>query len=185
MTHIIVDFLDQQMHIRKESGQAAIEFILTLTFSVGFVVLFLHLALNFTRGYLNHYVNFMASRTYLVHDNGIQVYATVLQRAEAAAEDTFDGYDLPSFGIKANFKVQSRAAGSALFTGTISEFETMFSSLLSPGSDNIHLYSESFLGKEPSRVTCYEMTCAAISGSTSACSNYGGDKDVVLFDNGC
>ncbi len=185
MIHITQDFLDQQMLTHNHRGQAAIEFLLTLTFSVGFVVLFLNLALNFTRGYLNHYVNFMAARTYLVADIGTDVQATVLQRAAVAAEETFNGYDIGSFNISANFKVQTSAAGNALFTGTISEFDASFSSLLHPGSDDIHFYSESFLGKEPTRSTCYDMTCAAITGNPNSCRSFGGKEDVVIFDNGC
>lgn len=191
MTVIKVDFLGRKMRILKnDDGQSAIEFILTFAFALGMVFIFLNQAINYTAGYINHYVNFMASRTYLVADSGVNVVATALNGATTAATDRFNSYDLESFGVAAtdgnSFQVITPSEGNGLFTGTVARFTKRLSSLpIIGGGAYAEFYSESFLGKEPTRMTCYEMVCAAITGSTSECANLAGDADFVLFDNGC
>ena len=139
---------------KNEKGQSAIEFILTFAFSLGFVFLFVNLALNLTSGYLNHYVNFMASRTYLVQDSGINNEITVLNFAREEAQKTFDRYPISQFGIDAEFKVIKSGTRSGLYVGTTSQFEKPLSSMPLIGSaEDAILLSESFLGKEPTRLT--------------------------------
>ncbi len=191
MIHIKEDFLDQLKPILKnEDGQSAIEFILTFMFALGLVFVFLNQAINYTAGYLNHYVNFMAARTYLVADSGVNVSSTALNFAASAAEDKFNSYDLPSFGIAStdgsSFEVITPIVGNGLFTGTVSQFTKRLSSLpVIGGGASAQFYSESFLGKEPTRITCYEMVCAAMTGSATSCASLAGGTDFVLFDNGC
>jgi len=175
------------MHIlHNEKGQSAIEFILTSSFAIGITFLFLNQALNLTEGYLNHYVNFMSARAYLVHDEGVDSKLTNIAAAVTLAESVYESYPLESFGIISDFKVNTQEAASAIFTGTISSFEKRLSSLpMVGGSENALFYSEAFLGKEPSRFTCSEMVCAAISGSTTQCRSQAETMDIVLYDNGC
>lgn len=187
MIPIMDGFLDQEMHILKnEEGQSAIEFILTFAFALGLTFLFVNQAINLTAGYLNHYVNFMASRAYLVHEVGVDNQATNINAASKAARDVFKSYPLEKFGIKAEFEILTSSQGSGLFSGTISKFKKQLSSIPVVGSgEKAQFYSESFLGKEPLRITCAQMTCAAIAGSSDECRQRGGDIDIVLYDNGC
>mgnify|MGYP001384050434 CR=1 FL=1 len=49
---------------KDESGQAAIEFVLTIAFGLGIVFLYVNFAFNYTVGYAVHYATFMAARTF-------------------------------------------------------------------------------------------------------------------------
>ena len=66
------DFFCQQENIQetKESGQSTIEFLCTFAFVLATIFVFLKIAMNVTNGYLVHYATYMASRAYLVNDNG-------------------------------------------------------------------------------------------------------------------
>lgn len=184
MIRIMIDSLDPEMRtLNNEKGQSAVEFILTFAFALGLTFLFVNQAINLTAGYLNHYVNFMASRAYLVHETGVNNRATEIRAAAGAATDVFKSYPLKKFGVDATFEVLTSDKGSGLFNGTISKFKRPLSSLPVIGAgEDAQFYSESFLGKEPLRITCADMICASITGSTSQCSD---TVDMVLYDNGC
>jgi hypothetical protein len=170
----------------NEKGQSAIEFILTIAFALGVTFLFVNQALNLTEGYLAHYVNFMASRAYLVHDGGGIRKDNNLNLAAAKANEVYKSYPLENFGIKADFKVISSNDANGIFTGTVVQFEKPLSALpVVGGGEDAIFYSESFLGKEPMRITCSEMICAAISGSLNECNSGADNMDIVLYDNGC
>ena len=171
------------MVVNNQKGQSAIEFILTFVFAIGVTFLFVNQAINLTGGYLVHYVNFMSARAYLVHDVGSNVPSE--QAAEGKAREVFKSYKLEDFNINASFEVITSEAANALFTGTVMQFEKKLSSIpMVGGGQTANFYSESFLGKEPSRFTCYQMVCAAITGSQGGC-NGSTDSDLTLFDNGC
>ncbi len=111
MTHTLVDkardSIDQQSHTLKnnQQGQAAIEFILTFAFGIGIVMLFVSLAMNMTRGYLVHYANFMASRTFLTYDsNSTNDVGSSINKARERAVTTFKSYPLASFRTAARDK---------------------------------------------------------------------------------
>lgn len=170
------------MPIRKinERGQSAIEFVLVFAFGLGLVFLFVNLAINTTSGYLVHYVNFMAARAYMVEDRGIDTDDFDIARQKAI--EVFNSYNIQDFGVDANFKVQTHLDGHPLFTGTITQFRKKLSSLpLVGGGDSALFYSESFLGKEPLRNSCYKSTCTAVTGGAQGCKRVG----IVLYDNGC
>ena len=167
-----------------EDGQSAIEFILTFAFSLGFVFLFVNLALNLTAGYLNHYVNFMASRTYLTADTGVDNVDNTLNNAAGQARDVFDKYPLAAFGVDADFEVIRMGTRNGLYVGTTSTFSKPISSMSIVGStEEATLLSESLIGKEPVRKTCYDLICGAMTGNPSC--NSPEDFTMVLYDNGC
>jgi hypothetical protein len=187
MTPTIQDSSGQKMRtLNNEKGQSAVEFILTFAFALGLTFLFVNQAINLTAGYLNHYVNFMASRTYLVHEVGVDNKSSGISAARAEAIKVFKSYPIKKFGVDATFEVLTSDQGSGLFNGTIAKFKRPLSSLpvVGAGEDAL-FYSESFLGKEPLRITCAEMVCAAMTGSRSECRASGDDIDIVLYDNGC
>lgn len=185
MTPITIDFLDRLMRTQNnEKGQSAVEFILTFAFAAGMTFLFVNQAINLTSGYLMHYVNFMASRAYLVSDSGIAARGSNLAEARRDAEKAFEYYKVEDFGIKADLTVQTKDQGNALFTGTVTQFQKRLSSLpVVGGGESALFYSESFLGKEPLRFSCYQMVCAAMTGSYDACDPE--QTNMVLYDNGC
>ena len=172
--------------IRNEAGQSAIEFILTFAFAIGVTFLFLNQAMNLTEGYLAHYVNFMASRTYLVEDSGVNQKVSTLFHAKKKATEVYESYQLSRFGIDSTFTVITKAKGSALFSGTVIEFQKALSSMpMVGGGEKATFYSESLLGKEPTRITCQQMVCAAITGNLNQCRSAADQMDIVLYDNGC
>lgn len=188
MTRIIADkardFIAPTRPILKtnEEGQAAIEFILTFAFGIGIVMLFVSLAMNMTRGYLVHYANFMASRTFLSYDsNTINDIETSIDRARQRARDTFNSYPLANFGVEPTLKVNTPTQYSSLMAGTTATFmERMTPFSLVGGSNEAVFHSESFLTKEPVRLQCLLSTCEAMG--IQDCSSA---VDVTVFDNGC
>lgn len=181
-----VDFLEQKMLIPdNEHGQSAIEFILTFAFALGVTFLFVNQALNLTTGYLAHYVNFMAARTYLVAEDGSLNESANLNTAQSEAILTFKSFGVEKVALDGVPEILPRNKASALFTGTIFQFKRKLSSLpIVGGGKEALFYSEAFLGKEPLRVNCAKMICAAMTGNQDACTdNTASDK--VLYDNGC
>lgn len=179
------DFLGQNKNILKdEEGQAAIEFILVFAFALGITFLFIHMALNFTVGYLAHYANFMASRTYLTYDASSNNPSSNFTAARNKAEKTLQQYHLDAFEVPLDtFKVWQTQdnAPNAAFVGTTLNFSKVLSPLKMVGGKEKALFvTESFLGKEPLRITCWERVCNAVGKS-----NCDMMMEVTLFDNGC
>lgn len=171
--------------VNNERGQSAVEFILTFAFGLGITFLFVNQALNITSGFVAHYVNFMASRAYLVHETGNENVENVINLSVRKAREVFQSYGLSKVGVDAKFDVFTRDKTNALFTGSVLQFEKKMSAMpFVGGTGDTLFYSESFLGKEPSRVTCAKMICAAISGSQDACKAKQ-SSNIVLYDNGC
>jgi hypothetical protein len=171
--------------ILNQKGQSMIEFILTLTFSLGVVFLFFTLARNLTTGYLAHYVNYITSRTYLSYDGARASVENSISIARTRATDVYKRYKMETFGIGLRslkfLKPGPGGPGSSLMVGTTLQFEKEISSFSAVGGNQKATFlTESFLGKEPTRRECYEMICTAM-GITGCGSNY----DVSLFDNGC
>lgn len=177
--------------IFNQEGQVLIEFILVLVFALGITFIFVHMSLNYTIGYLNHYATFMSSRTFLTVDSASNTAAGSWASARTEAIKTFNKYNLSRFGIKAisqnDVKMHVGAGGqqsSMLFVGVTSMFERKLSSFDAVGgTEKAKFLSESFLGKEPVRMTCLEQVCSAIGQQD--CPSKAQSLDVVLYDNGC
>ena len=176
------------------SGQSTIEFLATFTFSFLFLFFFLKVALNYSKGYVAHYATFMASRAFLVYDN----HSTAEAAATTASKNVFKSFWLDKvspdqFGtsnVDSNLKFNTFSdMGSSgalpMFKGAYFDYEEQFSvSNVLGGTDTVTLRSESFLGREPTRIGCLAQICKALEtlADESAC-----DKaDIVtLSDNGC
>ena len=174
--------------LTNERGQSAIEFILVIGFALGVTFLFMAQTFNATKGYLLHYATFTASRVYLTYDVGTANIPNVYRQAENRAKEQLDSFELDNvFGITADCKFENYQTTNALFTGTTCEFETATNFFpLIGGGDKAKLVSESFLGKEPIRTTCFEMLCQTITGeSRTDCISQSESMDVTLYDNGC
>jgi hypothetical protein len=156
--------------MKNTKGQSTIEFILTFSGTIGFIMLFLKMSLNYTNGYIVQHAVFMASRAYLVHDNQL---GDVNPGADSArdnaaathAKNIFNKY-LPTGLIKGfdgTFKInQPPPDNIAAFVGAWVEFSQRFSIGFLGGTDTVPFRAESFLGREPTRFEGYFQTCAAI-----------------------
>ena len=171
----------------NNKGQSTIEFILTFTAAVGFIFLFLKMALNYTNGYMVHHATFMASRVYLVHDDQTaQDPAGGDEPAFKAAKIVFKKY-MPdilmpgvSIELKANDPNSTSGSGFTVFTGLFANFTQAFSMGMIGGKTQMDFRSESFLGREPTRAETVSQTCKAISFLVGA----GCDTQATLDDNG-
>ena len=180
------------------SGQAMVEFIMTVGFSLGIIFLFIQLAFNMTSGYLAHYATFMASRNYLVVDHGANDEKTVFRVAENKAREMFKSYQLEKFFIKDGVltfsPVPQPGPGNReaqLYVGSKFTFEKKLSFLPLVGGDKkATMISESFLGKEPTRGQCLQRICqimnlkiGAMIGIQDICADNFQHK--TLYDDGC
>lgn len=192
MSPITTDFLAQRNPIpviNNQSGQSAIEFILVFGFALGITFLFMAQTFNATKGYLLHYATFAASRVYLTVDNGVDGNISGnYNYAEGVAREHLDSFELDNvFGISADCDFENFESTNALFTGTVCKFTTPTNFFpLIGGGRRAELVSESFLGKEPVRSTCYEMICETITGTNrNICRSQWESMDITLYDNGC
>ena len=83
------------MKLNKE-GQSTLEFIFSFAIVFSFIFFFFKIALNYTNGYLLHYANFMASRTYLVHDINSNIVSGGDGPALKEAKAIFATYNIDS-----------------------------------------------------------------------------------------
>jgi len=188
MNHIKEDYLERMTPIhRNDEGQSLVEFVLVIAFALGITFLFVSQTFNVTRGYLLHYVNYMGSRIYLVKDRGSITVAQNYQEAEGTVRSYWQEFDLAGqFNINAECEFHNYLSGNGLFTGTTCAIEESISLFpIIGGGDKAKLVTESFLGKEPVRANCYQMTCQAIAGSRGACRGLIQTSDITVYDNGC
>lgn len=190
MSRITIGFLVRVKDIQdnlNEKGQAAIEFVLVIGFALGITFLFISQSFSATKGYLVHYVNFVGSRVFLTNDRGSRTVNTNYRIAEREARSQIESFSLgDNFDIDMTCRFQSFINVDALFTGSICEFEveTNFFPTMG-GGDPAKLVSESLLGKEPTRATCYELTCEGITGTRTDCEGQEESMDITMYDNGC
>ncbi|MFA6237391.1 MAG: hypothetical protein WC635_08710 [Bacteriovorax sp.] len=172
------------MRVANNKGQSTIEFILTFTAAVGFIFLFLKMAMNYTNGYMVHHAVYMASRSYLVGDSESQ------QTIEGRDKNAFE---LATAVFKKNLPepliqgfdgvLMENNPGSvkfSVFTGVYIDFTQLFSISFVGGKDPVKFRSESFLGREPTRVESAKQVCEAIKTVTLVSCDF----QATLDDNG-
>lgn len=173
------------MKEKNNKGQSTIEFILTFTAAVGFIFLFLKMALNYTNGYMVHHATFMASRAYLVGDaERYEGPGAGDARAFELAKSVFKK-NLPDGLITPNLELEAKNENNpdrvlSVFVGIWVEFEQAFSLGFVGGKDKVAFRSESFLGREPTRAESASQVCLAIKTVTLG----GCDIEATLDDNG-
>ncbi|MDA9189751.1 hypothetical protein N9O57_02095 [bacterium] len=170
-----------------DAGQSTIEFIVTFSFVVGFIFLFIRFSVNMTNGFLVHYGTYMASRAYLSFENNSGDSAAVDAGAASLGQQVFSELNISNFlgntPISLSFNSPDDA-GKAIYTGAVAKFSQDFGVFKSlGGGEKLQLTSESFLGKEPTRSECLRRICFAMEG-TALGANCGGNFQ-TLFDNGC
>ena len=184
-------------------GQSTIEFILVFTFGLGIVFLFINIAVNYSAGYLVHYANFMAARTYLTVEGQRQTDGANSGFARDEARRTFARFRMSALGIDSS-SVKASGSGEigfhinpyfpapanrrdTLYIGTYTVFERPVSFFrLIAGNEKAKHVTEAFLGKEPTRINCWEQTCRAIMlGLTNNATACEATADFTVYDNGC
>jgi hypothetical protein len=184
----LIQTIKSTSKLLSNKGQASIEFIVTLSVGLLLLVTVLGLALNFTVGYLAHYANFVASRTYLTYDHGSNNPLTVFQVAATEARNYFEQFQLANFGIGEGQLGINAPHETNLYeyVGTYYMYSPPISFGIFGNGNEGKLLTESFLGKEPSRSDCrcqvqnsVGISCDGTSFSNSI------TQDVTLFDNGC
>lgn len=182
--------MNSKMKKIDRKGQSSIEFVIIFSFSIGFLILFLSLAINMTLGYLVHYATFEASRVYLVKDQASQVVDTSESWAMKEVESMKAINNLSWTQIFKNRQFKMEGASGFKFNRpgqVISEFVGVYFSYkrrlsdysLLTGNEKVEYVSESFLGKEPVRSECLERICSKMKGSCTS------QVEVTAFDNGC
>jgi len=171
--------------VKNNKGQSTIEFIMTFTAAVGFIFLFLKMAINYTNGYMVHHATYLAARAYLVADENRASPEEGDERALAKAKQVFTSYlpeELVSGVVAANLKANHPGdVRYSAFVGLWIEYKQKFALGLVGGNEDATFRSEAFLGREPSRIETKHQVCAAIA----SVSNLGlCDTHVTLDDNG-
>jgi hypothetical protein len=191
---------------KNQSGQSTVEFILTLSFALAVVFLFVSTALNYAEGFAQHYATYMAARTYMSADNNSIISSAVHPHAASESLRTFRRFRPEQFGIPSNallpggsaevglhindYNAAGESIQSYMYVGAYSVRKRPFSffGLIGQGQ-SVTYVSEAFLGKEPSRGMCYERTCQAImlsaKGVMEECGRNNTGYDFTVFDNGC
>ncbi len=153
---------------KNNKGQSTIEFIMTFTAAVGFIFLFLKMAMNYTDGYMVHHATYMAARSYLVSDNNRDSIEEDDAQALNKAKDVFERY-LPE-GLVPNVSkdmLKENNPNPAItkfqaFVGLYVEYSQKFSYGFVGGKEPVRFVSEAFLGREPTRRETRDQVCKAI-----------------------
>lgn len=171
----------------NEKGQSTIEFLVSFSMALGFVFAFLRISIAYTNGYLVHYVNFVASRAYMVAERDSNSPSGSDPEAKAVAEKVFDDFNIGGIipGFDSSVQVEdpeSNRGGTNIYIGTRVEYEE---AITIPGTTKkirFPFVSESYLGMEPTRAECKARICSAMStvGAGSNCL-----KHSTVSDNGC
>lgn len=172
--------------LKNNFGQSTLEFIMTFTVAVGFIFLFLKMAMNYTDGYMVHHATYMSARAYLVSDENRVSVEEGDGRAFLKAAAVFKSY-LPEGLIASvdysNLRENNPDPGKTkfhAFVGIWIEFTQRFSLGFVGGKGSVRLISEAFLGREPTRAENKSQICEAIKSlGLTRC-----DIHVTLEDNG-
>lgn len=168
----------------SEKGQSTIEFLIGFSVMFMLILLLAKVALQFTNGYFLHYATYMASRTYMVVDVNANDESSNDQFAERRAKAVFERFNVPLLipNFDGSITFQSPDAVAPVFSGAYAEFKEKFSPIAVFGGDTeINFRSESFLRREPGRITCLEQICKAMEELGQNCQK----NHITFYDNGC
>ena len=176
--------------MKNSQGQSTFEFLMVFLFSIGILSIFVQLGINMTGGYLVHYATYMASRTFLVRELGnVNSISTDYSYAAGRAKEVFDSYRVEIFGVydpapelRFNY-YDNNPQIDYFFTGAYYRYKQPMSIFDYLGGEvDSEMYSESFLGKEPTRGECWERTKKAFEELAIRPDH---EKFTTVFDNGC
>lgn len=170
-------------------GQATIEFLFSFIMLLGFQLTFITLSLNAVEGFMVHYATFMASRVYLVTDVNSNTADGNDSVGRQRAQEIFKKIWPITRGGHSSGGLAFHNPGSGTifeYVGAYYDFEQSFLlyNIFNPIAKT-KMRSESFIGREPSKIECLERICqamkkAAEKGGISNCSSH-----ITFYDNGC
>ncbi|MFN8369003.1 MAG: hypothetical protein U0T83_00085 [Bacteriovoracaceae bacterium] len=166
--------------MKNNKGQSTIEFIMTFAFTFGILFLFVKLAINSTTGYLVHYATFLSSRTYLVWENNGSTPNH--SAAEQQARMVFRKIVKQSpENLQFNSPEKVSPGFPYEYVGAYYSFSQGITVIpMVGGSQKANLYTESYLGREPTRATCMLRIVELMK--TMPGTNL---KFATFFDDGC
>lgn len=167
--------------LKSEKGQSTIEFIMTFTVAVGFIFLFLKTALNYTDGFMVHHATYMALvlTWSVMKKDKKEMMPELCSRRQVFTKYMPEGLVK---GIDASMLKENNPGVVKFhaFVGLWVEFYQRFSLGFIGGKESIHFVSESFLGREPTRVETRGQVCKAVQSlGLQNC-----DVHTTLDDNG-
>ena len=170
------------MKIKNNKGQSTAEFILAFAFMAMFVVVFVQMGMNYTKGFIIHYAAFMTSRAYYAFDNSSNTASGSDSGAKSHARDEVLRKLIKVDTIK-SIKFHAPGSNLNIFSGvSLTFFEPFSPSELVGGTDKVTFLSESFLGRTTTTAGCAKSLCDLFKeGLGGEC----GDGNATLFDNGC
>lgn len=156
-------------NFKNSKGQSTIEFIMTFSAAIGFIFLFLKMALNYTDGFMVHHATFMAARSYLVSDDDRKELGEGDSRAFAKSKEVFTKY-MPEglvTGVTSSLLKENNPEEMKFhaFVGLHVEFLEKFSLGFIGGKQSVRMISEAFLGREPTRSETRQQICSAMKNS--------------------
>ncbi|MCP4913918.1 MAG: hypothetical protein GY909_12470 [Oligoflexia bacterium] len=171
--------------VRKNEGQSTIEFLMSFVFVIGFMMTFVRITLNYTNGFLVHYATFVSSRAYMVADNngsgGAADNYAFLQATKVYEKFNFaafiNEYDSP---LRVNTPGSMDSPQTNIYVGVYADYTDFFSTPNLGPAETLELRSESYLGREPTRVECYEQVCEMVKQMGGDCQYH-----ATFVDNGC
>lgn len=170
--------------IKNEIGQSSVEFIISFIMVIGFVFMYVKIALNFTNGYLVHYGNYVSSRAFMVFESNSNSPAGSNSGAANIAKEAWDslGVDEMLGGVPVTRSINhTNAVGNNVFVGIIASFQDRFSIFSNIGpTEMLEFRTESFLGREPTIAECVERICSSFEVLGIDCNN-----NTTVMDNGC
>jgi len=171
---------------KYNKGQSTIEFIMTFSAAVGFIFLFLKMALNYTNGFMVHHATYMASRAYLVGDaerygapGSGDPYAFEL--AKSVFKKNLPEALIPRFDGELMENSFERTKPFSVFVGVWTEFTQFFSAGFIGGREAIKFRSESLLGREPTRSDSTLQTCLAVKNVITGSGSSGDSNQCEVF----
>ncbi len=170
-------------------GQSLVEFLICICFVLGFMVMFLRVAISVTDGYLVHYATFMAARTYLVIDDGANRLDYNDNDPRQEVRQVFAKYrryffERPENELEIIAPSTFQQANNHYFTGVQYRFSGKLPAPSSVAGVRPQLTSEAFLGKEPTIAGCLEGISRAFREFCSI-DNGAGCDHATYDDNGC
>lgn len=173
------------MKINNE-GQSTIEFIVTFAFTLGILFMVYGVARNFTNGYLVHYGTYMAARAYMVFDNNSNDPNAIDTAAEAWTREVYKDLGIERLVPAANrLNFNGPADGFStsqkrLYQGVFVDYRESFILPTFGNTKPLNLRSEAFLGREPTRIECFQRVCQAMGAIAGGCLRF-----TTVADNGC
>lgn len=168
-----------------EAGQSTIEFVISFSILFALVIFIYKIGFNYAKGFLIHHMTFMASRAYLIADNGendtnVSAFEAKI-KSILCPELVTPGEQQACNDLKFN---NSAAGGGTLpvYNGVYTTLTEKFSFGVVGAGKTVKFWSESLIGKEPRRQEVLDQICNAFRRADSSVDCEG--QHLTYVDNG-